>query len=273
MAPSVEPTAILSHVHRTDGSATFSQNGYTVIGAVNGPLEIQRRDELPEEAAIDLIVRPAAGVGGLEPSSEHICLIAVILTLRVLGTRERHLESILQSTLRQIVLIHNFPRTLIQITLQITSIPEIDTAGSKLTQAGSNLPILPTLLQTAVLALLSASIPLSMSLTSTFLALASDGSHRRVIVNPTLLESQAASSVHVMAFTSHGDLVVAESEGDFTLKDWEALHDAAKEICCDDSSTSGDMGDEGMGEKNESLLMFVKSTLEDKIERDLHWKD
>jgi len=51
-------------LHRTDGSATFSQNGYTVIGAVNGPVEVQRRDELPEEAAIDVIVRPAAGVGG-----------------------------------------------------------------------------------------------------------------------------------------------------------------------------------------------------------------
>ena len=59
-----EPTAILSHLHRADGSATFSQNGYTVIGAVNGPIEVQRRDELPEEAAIDVIVRPATGVGG-----------------------------------------------------------------------------------------------------------------------------------------------------------------------------------------------------------------
>lgn len=137
MAPSTEPTAILSHLHRTDGSATFSQNGYTVIGAVNGPLEIQRRDELPEEAAIDVVVRPAAGVGGIDLSSGYICLIAVILTLLVLGTRERHLESILQSTLRQIILIHNFPRTLIQITLQITSTPENDTAGSKLIQASS----------------------------------------------------------------------------------------------------------------------------------------
>lgn len=64
MAPSAEPTAILSHLHRADGSATFSQNSYTVIGAVNGPLEVQRRDELPEEAVVDVIVRPAAGVGG-----------------------------------------------------------------------------------------------------------------------------------------------------------------------------------------------------------------
>lgn len=61
---SADPLATLLHLHRADGSATFSQNGYTVIGAVNGPIEVQRRDELPEEAAVDVIVRPAAGVGG-----------------------------------------------------------------------------------------------------------------------------------------------------------------------------------------------------------------
>lgn len=134
MASSMEPTALLLHLHRADGSATFSQNGYTVIGAVNGPIEVQRRDELPEEAAIDVVIRPAAGVGGRYPIV-RISKLVIILTILVLGTRERHLESILQSTLRQIILIHNFPRTLIQVTLQITSTPENETAGSKLVQA------------------------------------------------------------------------------------------------------------------------------------------
>jgi exosome complex component RRP46 len=72
MMNSSEPTAILSHLPRADGSATFSQNGYTVIGSVNGPLEVLRRDELPEEAVVDVIVRPAAGVGGLCPQCETI---------------------------------------------------------------------------------------------------------------------------------------------------------------------------------------------------------
>lgn len=34
-----------------------------MIGAVNGPIEVQRRDELPEEAAIEVNIRPAVGVG------------------------------------------------------------------------------------------------------------------------------------------------------------------------------------------------------------------
>lgn len=58
-------SALLSHLYRTDGSATFNDNGYGIIASVNGPIEVQRRDELPEEAAIDVIVRPAAGVGGM----------------------------------------------------------------------------------------------------------------------------------------------------------------------------------------------------------------
>ena len=54
----------LSPLNRADGSAAYSQNGYSVIAAVNGPIEVQRRDELPEEATVDVAVRPAAGVGG-----------------------------------------------------------------------------------------------------------------------------------------------------------------------------------------------------------------
>lgn len=60
------PTALLSLLHRADGSAQFSQGGYTVVGAVNGPVEVQRRDELPEEAAIEVNVRPAVGVASTD---------------------------------------------------------------------------------------------------------------------------------------------------------------------------------------------------------------
>ncbi|TVY14487.1 Exosome complex component rrp46 [Lachnellula arida] len=250
MANSAEPTALLSHLHRTDGSATFSQNGYTVIGAVNGPIEVQRRDELPEEAAIDVNIRPAAGVG---------------------GTRERHLESILQSTLRQIILITNFPRTLIQVTLQITSTPENDTAGSKLVQASSNLAILPALLQTAILTLLSASIPLAVTLTSVLLALNSNGKPRTTFEAPTVVQFQAADSVHVLAFTSQGELLVAESEGVFTLEDWDEVYETAKALCCDE--TAGEVIMQGEADDKGSLMGFVKSTLEEKVTKDLHWKD
>lgn len=64
MAPIAEPRAELAPLPKADGSATYSYSGYTVTGAVNGPIEAQRRDENPFEALIDVNVRPAAGVGG-----------------------------------------------------------------------------------------------------------------------------------------------------------------------------------------------------------------
>lgn len=52
-------------LRRADGSASYFCNGYSVIAAINGPVEVQRRDELPEEAVVDVVVRPAIGVGGI----------------------------------------------------------------------------------------------------------------------------------------------------------------------------------------------------------------
>lgn len=58
------PQAAVSCLPRADGSARHSHAGFTITASVNGPLEAQRRDEHPYEAHVDVIVRPAAGVGG-----------------------------------------------------------------------------------------------------------------------------------------------------------------------------------------------------------------
>ena len=66
MMDSSSINATLGTLHRADGSATYSCNGFSIIGGVNGPVEVQRRDELPQEASIDVVVRPISGVGGIE---------------------------------------------------------------------------------------------------------------------------------------------------------------------------------------------------------------
>ncbi|KAH8675965.1 hypothetical protein BX600DRAFT_432502 [Xylariales sp. PMI_506] len=251
MAASYEPEALLSHLPSADGSVTFSHAGYTVVGAVNGPIEVQRRDELPEEAVVDVIVRPAAGVG---------------------GTRERHLESLLQSTLRQIILINNFPRTLIQVTLQVTVAPENEYVNTKVAQASTNLPILPSLVQTAILALLSAAIPLTATLTSAVFAIASQGEQSRIIIDPTAREAEESRSLHAFAFTSRDELVLAESEGDFTLKEWDDVLATARKQCCppptsEDVDMLQDQAPTGVDLRN-----FTRSTVEAKIASDLYWK-
>ena len=64
MTPTQQLDGRLSHLPKSDGSATFACGGYIVVASVNGPIEAQRRDENPFEAIIDVAVRPAAGVGG-----------------------------------------------------------------------------------------------------------------------------------------------------------------------------------------------------------------
>ena len=62
MAHSVE----LDVLPDADGSCRFSMGAISVLASINGPLEVQRRDELPEEATIDVAVRPSAGLAGVQ---------------------------------------------------------------------------------------------------------------------------------------------------------------------------------------------------------------
>ena len=55
----------------------------------------------------------------------------------VLGVRERHLESIVHSALRHIVLVTAHARTLIQITLQIIAVPKSHANAITLNQSSS----------------------------------------------------------------------------------------------------------------------------------------
>lgn len=138
-----------------------------------------------------------------------------------------------------------------------------------------NLPILPALLQTAILTLLSASIPLSTTFTSVLLAIGSISpkSVKKIIRNPTLQQFQAADSVHVLAFTSSGQLLVGESEGSFTLKEWDEVYDMAQGICCADVETTDDDNMQGTGlEEKGGMMDFVQSTMKEKVSADLHWK-
>jgi exosome complex component RRP46 len=137
------------------------------------------------------------------------------------------------------------------------------------------LPILPALLQTAILALLSASIPLSETIASVLLALASDKNAQYVLRNPSLAELQSAESVHVLGFTSTGELLVAESEGSFTIDDWDKVYGAGKRLCCDDIETASDdeIMQDDISEEKGCEAMFIRSVVKEKVEADLHWKE
>ncbi|THV67696.1 hypothetical protein D6D19_10212 [Aureobasidium pullulans] len=234
------PSAEVSMLHRADGSARYSAAGYTVVAAVNGPIEVGRRDELPQHAALEVNVRPAVGVG---------------------SPKERHLESLINSTLRDIVLTHMHPRTMIQLTLQIIKTPEQENT----LPASFALSPLPALLNASLLAFISGSIPLATTLTSTLLAVSPSGD---LSINPTPKILLQASSAHVFAFSSTGNLLLDLSEGEFDLDTWEKAHDKAKEECCKEQ-----VSEDAMEEGKPSLQTFVERVVEGRVEKERAWKN
>ncbi|EGX92017.1 ribosomal protein S5 domain 2-type fold domain containing protein [Cordyceps militaris CM01] len=251
MAPIAEPQADLAPLPKADGSATYSYNGYTVTSAVNGPIEAQRRDENPFEAIIDVNIRPAAGVG---------------------GTAERVLESILQRALRQLIPIRNFPRSMIQITLQVTETPENAYANTKVVQAQLNLAIIPVLLHAAILSLLTGAIPLKTIATAVTLAVrGADGGG--IVADPSAREADTARSLHVLGFTADDELLLAESQGTFTVDEWAAVLAAGQEAC-GRAAPQGIDEDAAMADGGEaaSVRAFIRSVMETKIAADMSWK-
>lgn len=125
--------------------------------------------------------------------------------------------------------------------------------------------------QTAILALLSAAIPLAATLASTVVAVVVDGGASRVVVDPTAREAQQARSLHVFGFTSHDDLIFNESEGEFTLQEWDQVQEAARQHCCPPTKSEDVdmMSDDRVGA---DLRNFTRSTMETKIASDLYWK-
>ncbi|KAH9871345.1 hypothetical protein IAQ61_005524, partial [Plenodomus lingam] len=259
----IAPEVTLTHLNQADGSATYTHNGYSIIGAVNGPIEVQRRDEMPEEAAIEVNVRPAAGVG---------------------SPKERHLETLLHNTIHSIILARLIPRTLVQITLQIRSLPEVESS----TGVNTSLSILPHLLHTALLALLSASIPLSTTFTSVIIAIPSSPSSTSAnfLIQPTaneLLRAKPVRSTHVFAFSGKRKMLLSESEGTFSYEEWAEASELAENLCCgEEEEDEEDEGGIKLGDDeaieidgpahSQSLEKWLREVVRKKVEHEQRWK-
>lgn len=119
----VGPIASLSQLNRADGSASYKcpATGYSILGAVNAPIELPaRRDALkPEEATVEVFVKPGTTTAGVG---------------------ERHVEGILRSVLGKIVLGREkgFPRRGVVLTLAIVGGENVERGDSVSIQALSS---------------------------------------------------------------------------------------------------------------------------------------
>ena len=110
--------------------------------------------------------------------------------------------------------------------------------------------------------------------TSTVAAVLFQDGAKRVAVDQSPKDLAAARSVHVLAFTSHDELLLAESEGDFTVQEWDDVYDAAAKICCQSGAgnADADMVLDGQASAGPDMRQFLSSTLEAKVAADLYWK-
>lgn len=194
-------------LHRADGSATYTSSLSTILAAVNGPVEVTRRDEIPDAAAIEVNVRPSSGVG---------------------GPRERWLESVVAATLRSVVLVHLHPRTLMQVTLQVTKDIGSD-GGVRLRKGMKDIGIIPGLVNAAFAALVDSGLPLEQSVLAGLAVVGADGA---VVAEPTEKQIAACKSVHAMAFALVGEeqsLLLNESAGKFDLEEWKKVEEVLRE--------------------------------------------
>ena len=124
--------------------------------------------------------------------------------------------------------------------------------------------MLPCLLNAACLALMDAAIPMRCTFTSTIVALMSKTSTRD---HPTIAELNAAKSLHVLTFSSKDELLLAESEGRFSMDDWDAIEEKAKIICLG--------GPDAMIEKegDKSLQQHMRSVIAEKVAVDECWRN
>jgi len=111
--------------------------------------------------------------------------------------------------------------------------------------------------------------------TSAIITIVSNDGATKLVSEPSLRDVEAAQSVHVLAFTSQDELLLAESEGDFTVKEWDDVYDTAKKICCQSGAAKREGIEMLLDEKEgggPDMRQFLRSTLETKVAADLHWK-
>ena len=104
-----------------------------------------------------------------------------------------------------------------------------------------------------------------MVMTSISVVVGWDGS---LTLTPSTTDIESAASSHVLAFSSHGDLLVAESEGDFDRLIWERVLELAEHAC----RHGGESYSAKLPKHGQNLEVQLKSTLQDRVKQDESWK-
>ena len=122
-----------------------------------------------------------------------------------------------------------------------------------------------------MLALLSTSLPLMMTIATAVIVIDSEDG---LISDPSPEDLEAASSIHIFSFSNHGDLLITESDGNFDQDTWRAAHDMALQMCTGSKGEGSNVDDVDMESiERVSLRDVLKDTVQAKVAADLKWKE
>lgn len=113
---------------------------------------------------------------------------------------------------------------------------------------------------------------MSTTLTAVLLAIQDDGAEGEIVCHPGPVDLRRAQSRHALALTSQRELLLVESEGTFTMEQWERVYARAEEYCCGVVSEDREMRDGGDGDGQGSMLEHVQATVHEKIAVDVAWR-
>ncbi|KAK9369725.1 ribosomal protein S5 domain 2-type protein [Lipomyces kononenkoae] len=229
-------SATTSFLYRVDGSASWKVGTSHIIVSVSGPIEVNKRDELPDVATVEIVVRPDTGVT---------------------STREQFLQDRIRKVFATVIVLDLHPRTLIQIVVQI-----VQSGDSKML----NTMTLSASINATYMALLDAGVPVRSTVSATSIIyyktqadeVSSWPGGVGVLIDPSRTEleriEQDIMSVHTVAYELKGGkierLVLSESVGSFTEDQVLEAYDSAAKICQSTNETMREAVINGVQQKS-----------------------
>jgi exosome complex component RRP46 len=93
-------------------------------------------------------------------------------------------------------------------------------------------------------------------------------------IDPGAKDVKTARSLHVLGFSSVGELVLVESEGIFNFEEWENVEALARAACLSGVGEIGDikMQDGEVEAAGKSLLDVLRGAVEARVVADERWR-
>lgn len=201
---------------QVDGSARLSAGNTSLIASVTGPIEAKLRHELPTQASLEIIVRPATGVS---------------------ATREKFMEDYLRLVLQLVIVRFKYPRQLIQIVVQFLT-SDSDAEGLDAVDGGASCGKYYTTneLCAAINCLYFALVDAKVALYESFAAVSLATSNSGVLdVFPSLKLLQDSRSHHVVALgirdARASKILLVDSHGSFSEDELVQVIEKASSVC------------------------------------------